>query len=232
MCWLRGLRAPPPARSGGPGADCRARMKRGRRLRVPSRPSRFRQYSQVFAGTEASMPTPACLTGRQAAPMDPSEIVSANFFESARGPPDRGPTFLPDEDRKLGGKSRARDQPSACGVGDSARTRRSVGSVADLRRSFTVVGVAPAAFHGSVDLIGDHAWVLLSMIWEVRNQGTFFCRPAARADGLISHGDLAAHPLDRIGHETRHKTRSLQPLMTAHRGEFGCFRGVVPDRRS
>jgi predicted permease len=47
--------------------------------------------------------------------------------------------------------------------------------VVDLnRRSFTIIGVAPAEFQGSVSPMATDAWAPLSMIWEVRNQGTFF----------------------------------------------------------
>ncbi len=174
MCWLRGLVLHPL-----PGVADQDRIAvlvsntGGGGVSLPDLRD-FGQFSQVFAGTEASMPTPACLTVDKKPQWIQAEIVSANFFELLGVRPIMGRMFLPDEDRKPGGnfvlviserlwRGRFGADPSI------------VGRIVDLnRRSFTVVGVAPAAFHGSVSPTETDAWAPLSMIWEVRNQGTFF----------------------------------------------------------
>ena len=134
----------------------------------------FGQFHQVFVGTEASMPTPACLTVERQQEWIQTEIVSANFFDLLGVRPLMGRTFLPDEDKKPGGN------PMLV-IGENLWRRRFaadpyiVGRVVDLNRhSFTIVGVVPASFSGSVSPMSFEAWAPLSMIWEVRNQGTFF----------------------------------------------------------
>jgi predicted permease len=174
MCWLRGLVLHPL-----PGVANQERIAvlvsntGGGCASLPDLRD-FGQYRQVFVGTEASMPTPACLTVDKQPQWIQAEIVSANFFELLGVRPIVGRTFLPDEDRKPGGNPvlviSERLWRGRFGADPSI-----VGRVVDLnRRSFTVVGVAPGAFHGSVNPMETDAWAPLSMIWEVRNQGTFF----------------------------------------------------------
>ena len=134
----------------------------------------FGQFHRVFVGTEASMPTNACLTVQKQQEWIQSEIVSANFFELLGIRPLIGRTFLPDEDRKPGGNPvlviSERLWRGRFGADPSI-----VGRIVDLNRhSFTIVGVVPASFHGSVSPMEFDAWAPLSMIWEVRNQGTYF----------------------------------------------------------
>jgi predicted permease len=134
----------------------------------------FGQFHQVFVGAEASMPTNSCLTVQKQQEWIQSEIVSANFFELLGVRPLLGRTFLPGEDGKPGGNPvlviSERLWRSRFGADPNI-----VGRVVDLNRhSFTVVGVVPASFHGSVSPMIFDAWAPLSMIWEVRNQGTYF----------------------------------------------------------
>ncbi len=134
----------------------------------------FGKYHQVFVDTEASMPTPACLTVKRQQEWIQTEIVSANFFDLLGVRPLLGRTFLPDEDKKPGGNP-------VLVIGESLWRRRFgadpyiVGRIVDLNRhSFTIVGVVPASFHGTISPMTYEAWAPLSMIWEVRNQGTYF----------------------------------------------------------
>jgi predicted permease len=174
MCWLRGLVLHPL-----PGVADQDRIAvlvsntGGGCASLPDLRD-FGKFSQVFAGTEASMATPACLTVDRKPQWIQAEIVSANFFELLGVRPVLGRTFLPDEDLKPGGNPvlviSERLWRAKFGADPSI-----IGRVVDLnRRSFTVVGVAPGAFHGSVSSTETDAWAPLSMIWEVRNQGTFF----------------------------------------------------------
>jgi len=174
MCWLRGFVLHPL-----PGVEDQDRIA----VLVSNAGSGgaslpdlrdFGRFSQVFAGTEASMPTPACLTVDRQPQWIRAEIVSANFFDLLGVRPILGRTFLPDEDRKPGGNPvlviSERLWRAKFGGAPSI-----VGRTVDLnRRSFTVVGVAPGAFHGSSSPTETDAWAPLSMIWEVRNQGTYF----------------------------------------------------------
>jgi len=174
MCWLRGLVLHPL-----PGVADQDRIAvlvsnaGGGCASLPDLRD-FGRFSRVFAGTEASMPTPACLTVDRQPQWIQAEIVSANFFDLLGVRPVVGRMFLPDEDRKPGGNPvlviSERLWRARFGADPSI-----VGRIVDLnRRSFTVVGVAPGAFHGSVSPMETDAWAPLSMIWEVRNQGTFF----------------------------------------------------------
>jgi len=134
----------------------------------------FGEHHEVFAGTEASMPTAACLTIGNQPEWIQAQIVSANFFELLGIKPLLGRTFLPEEDQKPGGNP-------VLVIGENLWRRRFgsdptiLGRVVDLNRhSFTIVGVAPASFHGSMSPMTFDVWAPASMIWEVRNQGTYF----------------------------------------------------------
>src|ERR1019366_8174923 len=174
MCWLRGLVLHPL-----PGVENQDRI-----VVIVSNAGGgcaslrdlwdFGQYHEVFVGTEASMPTPVCLTVEKQPEWIQAEIVSANFFELLGVRPILGRTFLKDEDQKPGGNP-------VLVISEGLWRRRFgadpsiIGRVVDLNRhGFTVVGVTPAEFRGSVNPMATEAWAPLSMIWEVRNQGTFF----------------------------------------------------------
>ena len=174
MCWLRGLVLHPL-----PGVADQDRIvvlvsnSGGGCASLPDLRD-FGRFQPVFAGTEASMPTPACLTVDQQPEWIQAEIVSANFFDLLGVKPLLGRTFLPEEDKKPGGNP-------VLVISENLWRRRFnadpniLGRIVDLNRhSFTVVGVAPSSFRGSVCPIGIDVWTPLSMIQEVRNQGVFF----------------------------------------------------------
>ena len=134
----------------------------------------FGAHHEIFAGTEASMPTAACLTVDNQPEWIQAQIVTANSFELLGVKPILGRTFLPDEDQKPGGNP-------VLVIGENLWRRRFggdpsiLGRVVDLNRhSFTIVGVVPAAFRGSTPPGTFDVWAPASMIWEVRNQGTYF----------------------------------------------------------
>ena len=174
MCWLRGFVLRPL-----PGVEDQDRIAvlvSNAGSGAASLPDLrdFGRFSQVFAGTEASMPTPACLTFDRQPQWIQAEIVSANFFDLLGVRPILGRTFLPDEDSKPGGNPVLVISERLWRAKFGA-TPSIVGRTVDLnRRTFTVVGVAPGAFHGSSSPTETDAWAPLSMIWEVRNQGTYF----------------------------------------------------------
>lgn len=130
--------------------------------------------STVFAGGAVSMPTPACLTVDQQAQWIQAETVSANYFNVLGVKPLLGRTFLPAEDQKPGGNPVLVISENLWRVrfgGDPAV----LGRVVDLNRHrFTIIGVVPGSFRGSVAPANFDAWAPASMIWEVRNQSTGF----------------------------------------------------------
>jgi predicted permease len=128
----------------------------------------------VFTGALASMPTPATLTVDNQAEWIGAQIISANAFELLGVKPLLGRTFLPDEDQKPGGHP-------VLVISERLWRRKFnadpavIGRVVDLNRHpFTIVGVVPASFLGTMAPSIHDAWAPLSMIWEVRNQGAFF----------------------------------------------------------
>ena len=174
LCWLRGLVLHPL-----PGVADQDRLvvlvsnQGGGCASLPDLRD-FGQHHEIFAGTEASMPTAACLTVDHQPEWIQAQIVSANFFALLGVKPVLGRTFLPDEDQKPGGNP-------VLVIGENFWRRRFggdpsiLGRVVDLNRHrFTVVGVAPASFHGSMSPMTFDIWAPSSMIWEVRNQGTYF----------------------------------------------------------
>ena len=174
MCWLRGFVLHPlPGVSDQDRISVLVSNQGGGCASLPDIRD-FAQHNDVFVGTEASMPTSACLTVGKQREWIQAEIVSANFFELLGVKPVMGRTFVHGEDLKPGGNPvlviSERLWRRTFGADPSI-----VGRVVDLNRnSFTIVGVVPATFYGSVSPMNSEAWAPLSMIWEVRNQGTFF----------------------------------------------------------
>jgi predicted permease len=135
----------------------------------------------VFTGALASMTTPASLTVDNQPEWIGAQIISANAFGLLGVKPILGRTFLPDEDRQPGGNP-------VLVISERLWRRRFggdpavLGRVVDLNRHpFTIIGVVPAAFLGTMAPSIHDAWAPLSMIWEVRNQSTnFLTRRTAR----------------------------------------------------
>lgn len=129
---------------------------------------------EVFAGTLANMPTPVCLTVEHQPEWLQAQVVTANFFELLGVEPILGRTFLPDEDQKPGGNP-------VLVISEQLWRRRFgadpavLGQVVDLNRHpFTIIGVVPGSFRGTLAPSTFDLWAPASMIWEVRNQGTVF----------------------------------------------------------
>jgi predicted permease len=134
----------------------------------------FSQATNIFAGYEASMSTPVCLTVDHHPEWLEAQVVTAGFFDLLGVKPILGRTFLRDEDQKPGGNP-------VLVISERLWRRRFaadpgiVGRSVDLNRhSFTVAGVVPQAFHGTLNPMVVDVWAPASMIWEVRNQGHYF----------------------------------------------------------
>lgn len=133
-----------------------------------------------FVGAAASQFSSAALTVDQALTWIEGQVVSANFFNLLGVKPILGRTFLSDEDQKPGGnpvlvisEGLWRRQFNAdAGI---------IGRVVDLNRhSFTIIGVVPEAFHGTMTPSVFDFWAPYSMSNEVRNQALSLTRREVR----------------------------------------------------
>ncbi|HUJ43160.1 MAG TPA: ABC transporter permease [Opitutaceae bacterium] len=132
----------------------------------------YRELTDVFAGVIGSQVTPACLTVGDSSEWIYGQVATANFFSVLGVRPLLGRTFLPDEDQKPGG--------SPVLVLSEAFWRRRfggdpaiVGRDVELNRHpFTIVGIVPAAFHGTMSGLICDFWAPASMHKEVANFGS------------------------------------------------------------
>jgi predicted permease len=127
--------------------------------------------TDIFSGISGSQQTPACLTADGQSGWLYGQIVTANFFEVFGVKPILGRTFLPEEDQKPGGHP-------VLVIGEHLWRRRFnadphiVGKVVDLNRhAFTIVGVAPAGFHGDITGLRCDFWAPVMMHREVAFAG-------------------------------------------------------------
>ncbi len=132
----------------------------------------YGELKNVFAGVIGSQVTPACLTVGDRSEWIYGQIATANFFSVLGVRPLLGRTFLPDEDRKPGGNA-------VLVLGEAFWRRRFHGDPSIIGRSvelnrhpFTIVGVVPAAFHGTMSGLVCDFWAPASMHQEVANFGS------------------------------------------------------------
>lgn len=132
--------------------------------------------SDVFAGVIGSQITPACLTLDGKPEWVFGQVATANFFDVLGVKPALGRTFRPDEDQKPGGNpvlvlSHGYWQRRFGG------DRTVIGTTVDLNRSsFTIVGVVPAEFRGTMSGLNCDFWAPLSMHRQVANFGSLLSR--------------------------------------------------------
>lgn len=132
----------------------------------------YREQRDVFAGIIASQVTPACLTIGDQSVWGYGQIATANFFDVLGVRPLLGRLFLSDEDQKPGGNP-------VLVLGERFWRRHFnadpdiVGKAVQLNRhAFTIIGVAPAAFRGTMSGLICDFWAPLSMHQEVANMGS------------------------------------------------------------
>jgi predicted permease len=174
LCWMRHLvERPVPGITDPAGIVVLVSNEGGGGVSLPDL-NDFVAQAGVFSGALASMPTTAALTVDQQPEWIKTQIISANAFELLGVQPVLGRAFLPGEDLKPGGNP-------VLVISERLWRRRFggdpqvIGRVVDLNRhQFTIVGVAPASFVGTMAPMVYDIWAPASMIWEVRNQGTKF----------------------------------------------------------
>ncbi len=132
----------------------------------------YRELKEVFAGIIGSQTTPACLTVDNHSEWMYGQVATADFFAVLGVKPLLGRTFLPDEDRKPGGNP-------VLVLSETFWRRRFNGDPAIVGRNvelnqhpFTIIGVVPAAFHGTMSGLICDFWAPVSMHQEVASFGS------------------------------------------------------------
>ena len=129
------------------------------------------QLDDIFAGVIGSQVTPACLTVDRAPEWIYGQLATANFFDVLGVKPILGRTFVPEEDAKPGGHPVlviSENLWRRCFDSDPAV----IGKVVDLNRhSFTIIGVVPAAFPGTMHGLLAEFWAPAMMHREVAYPG-------------------------------------------------------------
>jgi len=134
------------------------------------------RLTNVFSGVIGSQVTPACLTANDKKEWIYGQIATANFFEMLGVKPLVGRTFLREEDRQPGGHpvlvlSHGFWQRRF--AGDS----NIIGKTVELNRhTFTIVGVAPPAFLGTMSGLNCDFWAPVTMHRPVANFGSLTAR--------------------------------------------------------
>ncbi len=137
----------------------------------------YAQLHDVFAGVIGSQVTPACISVDGKPEWAYGQIATANFFDVLGVKPLLGRTFLPDEDQKPGGNTvlvishgywqrRFGANPNV--VGTTVEVNQS--------SSFTIIGVVPPGFHGTMSGLHCDFWAPLSMHQQVANFGSLTAR--------------------------------------------------------
>ncbi len=132
----------------------------------------YAEQKETFAGIIGSQVTPACLTIDERSIWMYGQIATANFFDVLGVRPILGRTFLTDEDQTQGG--------SPVLVLSETFWRRHFNADAGIigrkielnQHPFTIIGIVPAAFHGTMSGLICDFWAPLSMHREVANFGS------------------------------------------------------------
>jgi predicted permease len=163
----------------------------------------------VFAGVIGSQLTPACINLGGKPQWLYGQIATANFFEVLGVKPILGRTFLAEEDLKPGG-SPVLVLSESCWQGRFGGDSNVVGQTVELnRQSFTVVGVVPAQFQGTMSGLQMDFWAPLSMHKQVANFGS-----------MTERGDRWLHTQARLqSHVDRAKAQAAVNTLMRQLGE-------------
>jgi predicted permease len=151
----------------------------------------FAALDKVFAGGVATQITPASLQIDGALQWTYGQIAPANFFDVLGVRPILGRTFRPDEDKLPGGNPVlviSENLWRRVFAADPAVIGRNV----DLNRNaFTIIGVTPAIFTGTMTGVGCEFWVPVSMVTEATSWSRDFLT-TRNSRGF--HNALRLHP--------------------------------------
>jgi predicted permease len=130
----------------------------------------------VFAGVIASQVTPAYLKVGQRRSWIYGQIATANFFDFLGVRPILGRTFLADEDKSPGGNP-VLVISETCWRREFAADPAIIGRSVEINREpFTIIGVTPAAFYGTMSGLKCDFWAPVSMHKQVANAGSLTSR--------------------------------------------------------
>jgi predicted permease len=160
----------------------------------------YRKYLTSFDGLAAAFPTSFAVGNEAHAERRRGELVSANFFDVLGVRPAVGRFFPSNGDDVEGAEPTVvlgYDYWQARWLGDSAI----VGRVITINHyPFTVIGVVPASFHGSMPAERIDVWVPAAMLgqivptggWWLRDRGTRTFRVLARLKDGVTPGAARA----------------------------------------
>jgi predicted permease len=136
----------------------------------------YAQLTEVFSGIIGSQITPVCISLDGKPSWAYGQIATANFFDLLGVQPILGRTFLPSEDQQPGGNT-----VLVISYGYWQRrfggNRDIIGTSVELNQhSFTIIGVAPPAFYGTMGGLNCDFWAPISMHHEVANFGSLTVR--------------------------------------------------------
>ncbi|MFT3782289.1 MAG: ABC transporter permease [Nibricoccus sp.] len=128
--------------------------------------------SDVFEGVIGSQVTPAFLRIGERRAWIYGQIATANFFRTLGIQPILGRTFLPDEDKSPGGNA-VLVISEGCWKREFGGDPTIVGRTVEINRQpFTIIGVTPAQFYGTMSGLRCDFWAPLSMHKQVANFGS------------------------------------------------------------
>jgi predicted permease len=136
----------------------------------------YAKLTNVFAGVIGSQITPACLTINNQPEWMYGQIATANFFDVLGVKALLGRTFVAEEDLRPGGAP-------VLVLSEGYWRRRFgadpniIGRTVDVNRhSFTIIGIVPAEFRGTMSALRCDFWAPLTMHAQVANFGSLEAR--------------------------------------------------------
>lgn len=176
FCWIQEvLLRPLPGISRPEQMVVLCSARHGRIWDTVSRPDLldYGTLTNVFAGVIGSQITPACLAVAGQQQWAYGQIATANFFDVLGVKPLLGRTFIAEEDRRPGG--------APVLVLSEGYWRRRFGADPNVigrtvevnRHGFTIVGVVPMAFRGTMSALLCDFWAPLAMHEQVANFGSW-----------------------------------------------------------
>ncbi len=203
----------------------------------------FRKYLRSFDGLAAAYPTSLALgVDDMRSSRAWGELVSANFFDVLRVHPALGSFFPSSTDEGAGARPTvviSHDLWQRRWRGDSAI----IGTVVSVNRfPFTIIGVAPRDFHGSMAGQQFDLWVPASMLgqivptggWWLRDRGTRTFRVLARLRDGVSVGaaraeveSFAALMANLNGTVSKGMGGRLMPVWRSHWGVQDALRAPL-----
>ncbi len=197
----------------------------------------YNAMTDVFAGVIGSQITPACLTIDREPQWVYGQIATANFFDvlGVKARPGLGRTFLPGDGDKPGGNPvlvlsescwRKRFGADPAIIGREVRLNE---------HSFTIIGVVPAAFRGTMSGLTADFWAPVTMHREVANFGSLNhrndrwlhtqarLRPGVTLAQAQVAIDVRAHQLAETYPENREMEIAIVPMWATPYGGQAVF---------